>query len=77
MHGSQSPIRLLRVSYCVIKSHIFFNMIQPIDLIFCKMIEIIEQTFAIVQIFYLGPIFFSDQIDIFSWWRHPLSNPET
>ena len=38
IHGSQSPIRLLRVSHCAI----FFNMVQPIDPIFCKMIEIIE-----------------------------------
>ena len=54
-HGSQSPIRLLRVS-CVIKSY-FSNLVQPIDLIFYKMIEMIEQNIlnSIVQIFYLGP----------------------
>ena len=33
-HGLQSPIRLLRVSHGVIKSLIFFNMVQPIDLYF-------------------------------------------
>ena len=42
-HGSQSPIRLLRVSRCLVKSYIFFNMVQPIDLLFCNMVEIIEQ----------------------------------
>ena len=42
-HGSRSPIKLLRVSRCLIKSFIFFNIVQPIDLIFCKMVEIIEQ----------------------------------
>ena len=45
LHGSQSPIRLLRVSHCVKKSLIFFNMVQAIDLIFCEIIEIIEQNF--------------------------------
>ena len=41
-HGSQSPIKLLKVSHCYKKSY-FFNMVQPIDLIFCKVIEMIEQ----------------------------------
>ena len=53
IHGSQFPIRLLKVSI-VLQKVLFFNIIQPIDLIFCKMIEIIEQNFSIVQIFYLG-----------------------
>ena len=43
IHGAQSPIRLLRVSRCLIKSFIFFNMVQSIDLIFCNMAEILEQ----------------------------------
>ena len=47
-HGSQSLIRLLKVSRRVMKN-LLFNMVQPIDLIFCKIIEIIEQTFSIVQ----------------------------
>ena len=42
LHGSQSPIKLLRVSHCPIKFYLF-NMVQPIDLIFCKMVEITEQ----------------------------------
>ena len=42
IHDSQSPITLLRISHSVIKS-LTFNMVQPIDLILCKMIEIIEQ----------------------------------
>ena len=41
-HGSQSPIRLLRVSLFY-KKYYFFNMVQTIDLIFSKMAEIIEQ----------------------------------
>ena len=41
-HVSQSPIKLLRVSHCVRKS-LIFNMVQPIDLIFYKVIEMIEQ----------------------------------
>ena len=44
IHGSQSPIKLLRVSHCVIKV-LFFNMVQPIDLIFWWLIEIVEQNF--------------------------------
>ena len=34
-----------------------FNMVQPINLIFCEVIEIIEQKFSKVQIFYLDPSF--------------------
>ena len=45
IHGSQSLIRLLSVSHCVMKSLIFFNMVQAVDLIFCKMIEFNEQNF--------------------------------
>ena len=48
---AQSPKGLLRVSRCFMKSLIFFNMVQPIDLIFCKMIEIIEKIFLIVEMF--------------------------
>ena len=55
-YGSQSPIRLLGVSHCVVKSLIFY-MVQPIDLIFCKMIEMIEQNIFNRANFYLGPNF--------------------
>ena len=35
----------------------FFSMDQPIDLTFCKMIEIIEQNFFNHEDFYLDPTF--------------------
>ena len=54
-HGSLSPVRLLRVSRCVIKSY-FFNMVQPIDQTFCKTIKIIKQSFLSSANF-LGPNF--------------------
>ena len=38
------------LSLCYKKS---FNMVQPINLILCKMIEIIEQTSLVVQIFFI------------------------
>ena len=34
----------------------WFNLLDP-TVVFCQMIEIIEQTFSIMQIFYLGPNF--------------------
>ena len=37
---SNQIVKSLSLSY---KKFYFFNMVQPIDLIFCKMIEIIEQ----------------------------------
>ena len=45
-HGSVSTQinKSLTLSLCFKKSY-FFNMIQSIDLIFCKMIEITEQNF--------------------------------
>ena len=41
-HGSVSNqiVKSLSLSH---KKFYFFNMVQPIDLIFCKMVEIIEQ----------------------------------
>ena len=41
-HGSRSPTKLLGVSHCVIKGLIFY-MVQPIDIFFSKIIEVIEQ----------------------------------
>ena len=35
----------------------FFDMVQPIDFIFCKIIEIIEQNFLNRAGFYLGLYF--------------------
>ena len=37
---SNQIVKSLSLSY---KKFYFFNMIQPIDLIFCKLVEIIEQ----------------------------------
>ena len=37
---SNQIVESLSLSY---KKFYFFNMVQPIDLIFCKMVEIIEQ----------------------------------
>ena len=37
---SNQIVKSLSLSY---KKFYFFNMVQPIDLIFCKMVEIIEQ----------------------------------
>ena len=37
---SNKIVKSLSLSY---KKFYFFNMVQPIDLIFCKMVEIIEQ----------------------------------
>ena len=37
---SNQIVKSLSLSY---KKFYFFNMVQPIDLIFCKMVEIVEQ----------------------------------
>ena len=50
---------------CYKKSY-FFNMVQPIDLIFCKVIEMIEENILIVQIFHLDPNFLFLDRSIFS-----------
>ena len=64
LYGPQYPIRLLRVSHYVMKS-LFFNMVQPIELICCKMIEIIEQNFFIRADFIIRSWFsFSGQINV-------------
>ena len=52
------------LSLCYEKSY-FFNMIQPIDLTFCKMIELIEQNFFNCAD-YLGPNFLFLARSIFS-----------
>ena len=54
------------LSLCYKKSY-FSNMVQPIDLIFCKMIEIIAQNFFNRADFLVSSsLFLSGQINIFS-----------
>ena len=54
------------LSLCYKKSY-FFKMVQPIDLLFCKMIEIVEQNFFNhTDFFYLGPEFLFLAKSIFS-----------
>ena len=63
------------LSLCYKKSN-FLNMVQPINLVFCKMIEIIKRTFSMVQIFYLGPNFIFLDRSIFSADDVTVLNPE-
>ena len=44
------------LSLCYKKSYVF-NMVQPVDLIFCKVIEMIAQNIFNRADFYLGPNF--------------------
>ena len=53
------------LSLCYKKSY-FFDIVQPIDLIFCKMIEMIEQKIFNCADFYLGPNFLFLARSIFS-----------
>ena len=62
------------LSLCYEKSY-FFGMAQPIDLIFCKMIEIIEQNFFNHVDFYLGPKFLFWQDQYFQLITSPILNP--
>ena len=54
------------VSYCVTKS-LIFNVVQPVNLVFCKMIKMIQQNIFNHADLYLGPhSLLPDQINIFS-----------
>ena len=58
--------KLSRVSHCVIKSLVFSNIVQPINLIVCNIIEIIEQNIFDHADFSLRSKFsFSGQNNIF------------
>ena len=65
IHGSVSNqiVKSLSLSY---KKFCFFNIVQSIDLIFCKMAEIIEQNIFNLADFYSGPNFIFLAKSIFS-----------
>ena len=61
---SNQIVKSLSLSY---KKFYFFDMVQPIDLYFCKMVEIIEQNIFNHADFLFRSLFcFSGQINIFS-----------
>ena len=60
---SNQIVKSLSLSY---KKFYFFNMVQPIDLIFAGWWKLLNRTFLIVQIFYLGPNFLFLAKSIFS-----------
>ena len=79
IHVSQSPIKLLSVSHCVLKSLIFLTWFDlPIDLIFFKMREMTEQnSFNSTDFSFrlLFPSFFG-QIKYFQLMTSAVLNPE-
>ena len=60
---SNQIVKGLSLSY---KKFYFFNIVQPIDLIFFKIVEIIEQNIFNSADFYLGPNFLFLAKSIFS-----------
>ena len=60
---SNQIVKSLSLSY---RKFYFFNMVQPIDLIFCKMVEIIEEHIFNRADFYLGRNFLFLAKSIFS-----------